>query len=61
MDNLDWLMQWFKSQCDGDWEHEYGITLGTLDNPGWRLSISLGQTPLDKQVFDDISIERYKR
>ncbi|MFD0306132.1 Imm53 family immunity protein [Streptomyces sp. NPDC127119] len=21
-------------QCDGDWEHEWGVKIGALDNPG---------------------------
>jgi hypothetical protein len=32
--NLQWLQKWFESQCDGDWEHEFGITFKTVDNPG---------------------------
>ena len=23
-DDMLWLQKWFESQCDGDWEHEYG-------------------------------------
>ena len=22
-----WLQEWYKNQCDGDWEHEYGIKI----------------------------------
>lgn len=32
---FEWLQKWYKSQCDGDWEHEYGIKIETVDNPGW--------------------------
>jgi len=39
--DLDWLMTWYKNNCDGDWEHYYGIHIETLDNPGWRISIDL--------------------
>ncbi|MBN6041230.1 Imm53 family immunity protein [Amycolatopsis sp. 195334CR] len=28
------LERWFAGQCDDDWEHRYGITLETRDNPG---------------------------
>ncbi len=35
------LQDWYLSKCDGQWEHEYGIELSTLDNPGWTLSIDL--------------------
>jgi hypothetical protein len=51
MDDLKWLMEWFASQCDGDWEHGYGITLQTLDNPGWSLSVNLENTVLETRPF----------
>jgi len=34
---VDWLQDWTKTQIDGDWEHEQGIFIGMLDNPGWIL------------------------
>jgi hypothetical protein len=33
-DALDFLHRWYAAQCDGDWEHEFGIRLTTPDNPG---------------------------
>ncbi|MGW1463127.1 immunity 53 family protein [Streptomyces sp. NPDC002308] len=44
---LDWLQGWYAAQCDGDWEHEWGVKIETLDNPGWSVSIDLEQTDLD--------------
>ena len=38
---LLWLMQWRLDQCDNDWEHCHGVSIGTLDNPGWTLRIDL--------------------
>ena len=35
---IQWLQDWAKSQIDGDWEHELGISISMLDNPGWVLS-----------------------
>ena len=35
---IQWLQDWAKSQIDGDWEHELGISISMLDNPGWILS-----------------------
>ncbi|MFI7272911.1 immunity 53 family protein [Streptomyces sp. NPDC049879] len=43
---LDWLQHWYASHCDGDWEHEGGVAIGTLDNPGWTAGISLEGTDL---------------
>ena len=41
MDCLRWLEEWYLSQCDGQWEHAYGVKIDTLDNPGWAVSIDL--------------------
>ena len=30
---MGFLQSWYQSQCDGDWEHEFGIRIETLDNP----------------------------
>jgi hypothetical protein len=55
MEALDRLAQWYSAQCDGDWEHEFGIELGTLDNPGWSLSIDLSETGLEGVPFAEVS------
>jgi len=39
------LMAWYRSQCDGEWEHQHGVRIGTLDNPGWSLDVDLAETP----------------
>lgn len=41
---LQQLQSWYENQCDGDWEHSYGIEIETLDNPGWWLSVDLADT-----------------
>jgi hypothetical protein len=48
---LERLQQWYKAQCDGEWEHSYGVSIGTLDNPGWSLEIDLTDTPLQNKSF----------
>lgn len=40
------LIEWYRSQCDDSWEHQYGIKLDTLDNPGWVLTVDLIGTDL---------------
>ncbi|WP_328686786.1 immunity 53 family protein [Streptomyces caniferus] len=35
----DWLPSWYASHCDGDREHEGGVTIKTLDNPGWAVKM----------------------
>jgi hypothetical protein len=41
------LQTWYEEHCDGDWEHQYGVEIGTLDNPGWRLRVDLVATELE--------------
>lgn len=54
------LIAWFRKQCDGDWEHGGGITIETLDNPGWAVTIDISHIDssnkfvvlLDREVSD---------
>lgn len=50
------LQDWYKARCDGRWEHSYGISISTLDNPGWAVRIDLADTYLANRRFDPISI-----
>jgi len=52
------IQEWYDHQCDGDWEHQYGLTISTLDNPGWSLKIDLVMTNLEKEIFTDVKINR---
>jgi hypothetical protein len=45
-DALTRLQEWYGEQCDGDWEHQSGICIETLDNPGWFVRIDLAGTAL---------------
>ena len=54
MDVLDWLARWYDAQCDGDWEHEFGPSISTIDNPGWSLKIDLVGTDCDGRTLDCI-------
>jgi hypothetical protein len=55
---LDRLQLWYATQCNGDWEHTYGVRIGTLDNPGWSLDIDLAETALETAIFAPLDIER---
>jgi hypothetical protein len=48
------LQSWYASQCDGDWEHSFGIRIETLDNPGWLLEIDLGDTDAFRRKFQPV-------
>lgn len=55
---IDYLLQWYLTQCDGDWEHRYGIDIHTLDNPGWALKIDLIATPLQGKALERTIVDR---
>ena len=40
-DLLGWLERLYQEQCDGEWEHDHGFTIQTLDNPGWLVEANL--------------------
>ena len=58
MDEIEWLQTWYQNCCDGRWEHEYGIKIGTLDNPGWRIRIDLAGTPVEGRAMEPIEADR---
>ena len=57
-DALKRFQRWFAEHCDGGWEHQEGVEVATLDNPGWRLTISLDGTELHERPFDRLRVER---
>jgi hypothetical protein len=57
MEILSWIENWYQKNCDGYWEHSYSIKVETLDNPGWHISIDLGETNLENLNVDYQLIE----
>lgn len=49
---LKLLEAWYARQCNGEWEHTYGVLVETLDNPGWRVRVDLAETSLDGASFE---------
>ena len=58
MNPLADLQLWYLAQCNGDWEHQYGVHIETLDNPGWLLKIALSGTDAESRQLDRVKIER---
>ena len=58
MNSVEFLQKWFGSQCNGDWEHCFGIGISTMDNPGWHVSVELEETPLAGVAFSPVLEER---
>jgi len=57
MNYFDWLQNWYVNQCNGEWEHRYGVTMGTLDNPGWSVKIDLIGTSIEAIEMAPIEID----
>ena len=55
INRLAQLQVWYASCCDGDWEHQYGVKIDSLDNPGWWVKINLTGTKLEHIKFDQLS------
>ncbi|MBS1989371.1 MAG: immunity 53 family protein [Cyanobacteria bacterium SZAS LIN-3] len=58
MDILERLQKWYASRCNGEWEHQYGIKLDNIDNPGWALAVDLLHTELQPREFSKIEKHR---
>lgn len=58
MNTISRLSDWYAAQCNGEWEHLFGIDITTMDNPGWRVRIELSDTPLSDRVLEPIRIQR---
>jgi hypothetical protein len=55
---LDWLQNWYADQCNEDWEHEWGVKIATLDNPGWSVTIDLEETNLEERNLPRQDVNR---
>jgi len=53
-DELARLQDWYLAQCDDEWEHQNGITIESLDNPGWQMRIDVAGTALEDAAFADV-------
>ncbi len=51
MDTID-LEHWLKSRCNGDWEHQGGISIESTDNPGWYIKVDFNT----EESSDDHSV-----
>lgn len=58
MDRLAQLQHWYAAQCNGLWEQSHGISINTLENPGWAVAIHLTGTSLEQKDFTPIQEDR---
>ncbi len=52
MNAFEFLSRWYQEHCDGDWEHQYGVRINTIDNPGWQIQIDLAETEIENLVIE---------
>ena len=58
MNPVEFLLAWYRSQCNGNWEHSNGVTIESLSTPGWMVTIDLLETPLQEKPMAPIRQER---
>lgn len=65
---LTWLQEWYFAQCgdedtiaetvaDEPYQWAHGITIETLDNPGWAIKIDLANTSLQAKSFNRVEVD----
>jgi hypothetical protein len=55
MTTLTRLQAWYKDQCNGVWEHSFGVLIESCDNPGWWVKVNILGTPLQSRAFAEIA------
>ena len=58
MDLLQRIQRWYTINCNGDWEYGRGITISTVSNPGWAVTIPLQDTCLHNASMDSFQDQR---
>ena len=55
MNEIEEIQKWYHSQCNEDWEHGLGVSVETLDNPGWSVKIDIEDTELENRAYEEFS------
>ena len=50
------LQAWFSQNCDGHWEHAFGVSIQSCDNPGWWVKIDVRGTALEHKPYDGVQL-----
>lgn len=58
MNAFEFLANWYQEHCNGDWEHQYGVRIDTIDNPGWQVQIDLAETQFENLIIDYQLVEK---
>jgi hypothetical protein len=49
------LEEWYQRQCDGQWEHDHGLSVQSTDNPGWWVKVDVKGTSLATLPFERVA------
>lgn len=55
---VSFLQNWLQRQCNGYWERGHGVTIESLAQPGWLVTIDLLETPLETASMEPVRRER---
>jgi hypothetical protein len=55
---LEQLETWYRQMCDGTREHSYGVSINTLDNPGWHVQIDLAGASYETLAPRKIGVDK---
>jgi hypothetical protein len=58
MHPVEFLQSWYQAQANGEWERARGITIETLETPGWMVTVDLAGTVLDGRTMTAVQRER---
>ena len=58
---LQFLERWYQQQCNGFWEHGFGVTIETLAQPGWMVTVDLTETRLENETMEPVRQERSEK
>jgi len=58
---VEFLQTWYRAQSNGHWECSHGITVESLNNPGWIVTIDLEGTPLENRAMPSVAREISQR
>ena len=58
MASLNVLEALLRYLVDGSWEHGPGLSIRSLDNPGWSISLDLARTEFENAEISPIQIQR---
>jgi len=56
MEPIYYLQNWYNNQCDGYWEHIFGIKIYEYQNFSWVVEIDVVDTDIEDKPFKEIDI-----